>query len=168
MLTWQADLSAVLRGRIAADFLLTGAGTRIEARGWKSFFGFGVTDATGRAGSELLALVPNALDCRGNASVAISEITAGRTAVRASGEIRTSNAVCRTLGQDEVTVRPLVIALSSEDNDAVARIATETGDRLGEVRVKPARRVLIRIEPDGARLIPGLPASAPTEIELPF
>ena len=168
VLIWRARWGDLIRGRITADVLLTGPETRIEGRAWAGFVGSGLSDATGRAGPELLALFPIAADCRGRATVSINEISVSRDAMRASGDIRTSDAVCRAPGQGDIAVPPLVIALDSDGNDAIARIATGPGERLGEVRVMPTRRARIRIEPAGARLIPGLPASAPMELELPF
>ncbi|MGR3467239.1 MAG: type II secretion system protein N [Shimia sp.] len=167
-LTWRADWAALWRARYAADLRLTGPETLIEAQGWADWRTVGLRDATGRAGPELLALVPGAARCDGGAALAIARIAIARDAYAATGDITTRAATCRGPALPEVAVPPLRIALSSEGDGARAQVTAEDGTPYAEALVTPDRRARIRIEPAGARLVPGLPSSAPTELDLPF
>ncbi|MEL6915787.1 MAG: hypothetical protein AAFP13_14920 [Pseudomonadota bacterium] len=167
-LTWRADWSGLVRGRLGADLVLVGPETRIDADAWAGLGGVGMSDAIGRAGPELLALFPEAATCEGSAVVDIQTLRVSRARYDVSGEIRTRAAICRGPGLGEVTVPPLLIALGAVGDGAEARVTSAAREPYAEALLTPDRRARIRIEPAGARLVPGLPSSEPIELELPF
>jgi hypothetical protein len=64
----------------------------------------------------------------------------------------------------------MVLGLSTEGPDARAVLATAdaAATPLASLTVTADRRLLIRIEPDGALLVPGMPSSAATTLEYWF
>ncbi len=118
---------------------------------------------------DLIEAVPGTR-CEGQTIVAIDRLTWGRSAVDAQGQVRVRDGVCTPQGQAPVAVPALRVDLTSEAERGVATVVTDdaAATRLGSVSVAPDRWLRLRVEPEGARLVPGMPSSAPTEIEMPF
>lgn len=167
VLTWQGTWHSLLRGQIAADLNLTGPRTVLQGHGFASLRQFGIDDVSGRGGADLLALVPDASPCDGQAVVDIKRITWSRRAVSGQGRVQISESICQAPGQAPLETPPLDLVLTSEGAEGVATLMTGDASRteMGQARLGPDGWAKLRIEPAAARLIPGLPASAPTLLE---
>ncbi len=163
VLTWQGDWRSVLRGRVGADFRLTGAQTLLEGYGYISPLRAGLRDISGRGGSDLLALMPGTVACDGQAVVAIDHAVWSRSAVQSEGRIQISESICGR----SFTTPPLDLVLTHDDTDGVATLTTSDAARtlMGIARLSPDGWLKLRIEPTAVRLVPSLPTSAPTELE---
>ena len=69
-------------------------------------------------------------------------------------------------GRDH-SVPALRVDLLSQGDDAVA-IVSDDGGQLARLTLTSDRRALVRVEPEGAVLVPGLPTSGPIILEYPL
>ncbi len=169
-LDWQVAPGALLRGRIGAQIQLAGPDTRLTAELRASPFQTSLQQVSGRAGPGLLALAPGlpVQSCTPRAVVAIDRLSLGRGAAAAEGSVDVSEGICIDPSGREIPVPALALQLATRDQDASAALLTSDGARLAEFGVTGDRRLLIRVEPAGAALVPGMPSSAATVIEYPF
>lgn len=169
-LDWRLGAVGLLRGRIEADLVLQGSDTLIEARLAATPVSITARDISGRAGAGLLALFPRvAIDgCTPRVAVAIDSLSARRGAYAAQGGIDIPEGACVLRDGREVPVPAMAMDLTTQGDDAVAVLAEREGAVLARAEVAGTRRLRLRIEPEGARLVPGMPSSAASEIELPF
>lgn len=165
-LDWTLRPADLLRLRIGADIELSGADTLVQAGAWVGWQRFAASDVKGRAGPGLLALADPGLICDSRAVLDVDELGWSPGRASATGEIAIAAGTCTRAGQT-VDLPALKVDLGSEGQDAVA-IVTSAGDTLGRVQITGDRRAVLRIEPAGAALIPGMPSSAATQLEYPF
>ena len=59
------------------------------------------------------------------------------------------------------------LELSTQGNDAQAQLRDRDSE-LARLAVTGDRRAILRLEPEGAVLVPGLPTSGPVIVEYPF
>lgn len=168
-LTWQTQWSALLRGRIVAVAEVSGPDTLVTGTFWRSPRAMGLTDVTGRAGPGLLALAPGQplRSCTGRAVVAVDEASLAPDAARAGGQVTTEAARCVDRSGRQIDLPPMTLTLSTTGADAQAELTGPAG-ALAQATVAGGRRLILRIESDGARLVPGMPSSAPTILEYPL
>jgi hypothetical protein len=166
-LTWQMTLRGLALGRLGADLRLTGPRTLLEGSGFASVTRVGVQDLSGRAGPDLLALAPDAAACDGQANVRIASVSWARGAVESDGRVQITPSVCQGPGGNSFETPALDLVLTTAGNAAVATLTTDdtARDSMGNAQIRPDGWVNIRIEPAAARLLPGLPTSAPTVLE---
>ncbi len=164
---WQGQWSGLIRGRLGATVEIQGPRTLLDGRIYASPWQIGLQDLSGRAGPEVLALGPNAAPCEGQAIIDIASITVSRSAVSGDGFVRISESTCQPSGGPAFTTPPLHLVLTSEDESGVATLTTDdtARDTMGRAQLGPDGWVKLRIDPNAARLMPGLPTSAPTELE---
>ena len=167
VLTWQGKWSNLWRGQIGADLNLTGEGTLLKANAFASPWQLGLGDVSGRAGADLLALVPDASPCDGQAVVDIKRVTWSRNRVTSQGQVHISESNCQAPGRTAFKTPPLDLFLTSEGADAVATLTANdiAKSQMGQVRLGPDGWVKLRVEPAAAQLMPGLPDSGPTLLE---
>lgn len=168
-LQWDSHFSALILARISADVTLTGADTQLTGTISVSPWTTSLRDLTGRAGPGLLALAPGVPveRCTSRAIVDVAGARLGRGQAAVNGQIDIEAGQCLDFAGNEVAVPALSVALHSTGNDAVADL-TDAQTALAQVTVAGDRRLIIRIEPAGAELIPGLPSSGPIILEYPF
>jgi hypothetical protein len=168
-LHWDSHFSALILARISADVTLTGADTQLTGTVSISPWTTALRDLTGRAGPGLLALAPRVPveSCTSRAIVDVSLASFGRGRAAAEGQIELEAGACTDFAGNPIAVPALTIALHGAGNDAVADL-TDTQTPLAQVTVAGDRRLIIRVEPAGAALIPGLPSSGPIMLEYPF
>lgn len=168
MLGWTLRPGELLRLRVAVDVALAGPDTAVDGRATLSPVHLTLTDTVGRAGPGLLRLAPGLrLDCDNSASLDVRSFDLSRSLVRAAGGVDIAAGTCRVNGV-EVPLPAIRIVLE-EDGDAARAVArTEDGAVLASLRVTPGRRAMLRVEPAGAVLVPGMPSSAPTMLDIPF
>ena len=167
LLDWSAWPAGVLRGALPVDIVLRGPATLLEGQARFSPNRVAVTDLRGRAGPDLLALVPGGPDCAVRALVAVDRLVLSRDAGEAGGTVQTEAGTC---DGGAVPVPALLATLGTEDGAATARVAAvaDAGVPLGALRADGWRRVALQVEPAGAALIPGLPTGGPTILEYAF
>ncbi|UWQ23168.1 hypothetical protein [Jannaschia sp. W003] len=171
VLDWRAEPAALLSGALAVRLVLVGPATRLDGRLRADPFGVALEGIEGRAGSEALALVPGAPQCSGvRAVVAVERLAwAWRGAASAGGGATVEPGTCTGPGGETLEVPAMRLAFGTEGPDATARLLREDdGAALAEARVGGDRRLALRLEPEGAALVPGLPRGGPMILELPF
>lgn len=167
-LDWTLRPEALLGGRIVVTTRLNGADTELTGEMKASSGHVTVRDVRGRAGAGLLRLVPTAdLVCDSHAALNVDIFHLGGGRADAAGRIDIAKGTCSAGGQS-VPLPALRVALSSAGDDALAEAESEAGVRVGSLRITGDRRSILRIEPDGAVMIPGMPSSAATILEVPF
>jgi len=170
-LEWAVSARDLWRLRLSADATLEGPDTRLSGVLAVTPRQVAALDWSGRAGPGLLTLAPRLAvgSCTSRAVVAVGRLALWRRAAAAEGEVSLSAGACATPG-GEVAVPAMVLRLTTEGRDARLALVRddEAGTVLARVDVTGDRRLLIRVEPEGAALVPGMPASAPTILEMPF
>lgn len=167
-LDWVLEPTALLRGRAAATARLSGADTDVTGAIAAGLGSVVLRDVRGRAGAGLLRLVPGgdlACDSRATLDMDVLGVTGSRAV--AAGRIDIAEGTCSIDGQS-APLPAMRVSLGSEGDDALAVAETEAGVRVGSVRVTGDRRAILRLEPEGAAMVPGLPSGAPTILEIPF
>lgn len=166
---WRTQLAALILARITAVVTLTGADTQVIGSVQVSPWSIAVRDVEGRVGAGVLRLVPGLLidGCATRAVVDVTLARFGGGQAAADGRINIEAGTCRDLGGNVIPVPAMTLTLRTEGTDAVAALADAT-QALAQVTVAGDRRLLIRVEPAGAALIPGMPSSGPTILEYPF
>ncbi len=168
-LTWATQAPALLTGRLSGAIVLTGEGTRITGTLSATPFRIEGTGIEGRAGSALLALAEGMPDvtCTARGIVDIARLSATRSGFAADGTVQIEPGACTEPSGRETPVPAMVLSLTTEGDDALARLTS--GDTLFlTARVQGDRRIALQVEPDGARNVPGLPTGAPILLDFPF
>jgi hypothetical protein len=172
LLDWRVSFRELWLGRLVADTTLDGPDTRLEAVLAILPWQISARDWTGRAGPGLVALAPRlaVTSCSTSAVVAVERLALGRSSAAARGEIGIAEGTCSDRSGREHTVPAMTLRLSTDGSDALAALSLNgaTATPLAQVTVTGDRRLLVRIEPEGAALVPGMPASGPTILEYPF
>ena len=156
-------------GRIEADVELRGSDTLITGRAAAGPAALTLRDLRGRVGPGFLPLVPGlpVESCTSRAVVDVARLRLDRRTAAADGVISIDVGRCvDRLGRDHL-LPAMRVDLLSQDGDAVA-IVSDDGGRLGRLTLTGDRRVLVRVEPEGAVLVPGLPTSGPIIVEYPL
>lgn len=168
-LNWDLRESQLLRLRALADVTLEGPDTRLEGQVVARLGSLSAQAVSGRAGPGLLALVPDPLisDCSSRAVVDIQGLSISRTAAAANGVVQIDAGQCKDLLGRDMTIPQMTVDLSTQGNDARAVVSDRDGE-LGQITVAGDRRLIVRVEPEGATLIPGMPTSGPVIVEYPF
>lgn len=170
-LGWEVSFRDLWRARLVADAEVEGPDTRLAGVLTASPRSFSAFDWAGRAGPGLLALAPRlAVTCTPRAVVAVDRLALWRRAAAAEGEVAVAEGTCAVEGGGEVAVPAMTLRLSTERRDASAVLVRDdaAATRLASVTVTGDRRLLVRVEPEGAALIPGMPSSAPLILERPL
>ena len=171
VLDWRVSFRELWLGRLVADTTLDGPDTRLAGVLALSPWQASARDWTGRAGPGLLALAPrlSVATCSSSAVVAIERLALARRSAAAEGEIGIADGTCSDRSSREYPVPAMTLRLSTDGSDAQAALSRSGATTpLAQVTVTGDRRLLIRIEPEGAALVPGMPASGPTILEYPF
>lgn len=172
VLDWRVSLRALWRGRLVADAGLEGPDTRLSGLLALSPWRVAADDWTGRAGPGLLALAPGlaVASCTSRAVVAVDRLALGRRAAAAQGRVEIAQGACLDGDGREIPVPAMVLRLAADGRDATAVLVRDdaTATPLASLRVTGDRRLLVRVEPAGAALVPGMPASAATTLEYPI
>jgi hypothetical protein len=88
-------------------------------------------------------------------------------AAAANGVVQIDAGQCKDLLGRDMTIPQMTVDLSTQGNDARAVVSDRDGE-LGQITVAGDRRLIVRVEPEGATLIPGMPTSGPVIVEYPF
>ena len=169
-LSWNASSQDFWRLRLGADVTLEGVDTRLVGHLEWTPWQVAATGVSGRAGPGLLALAPRLLveACTSTATLEVPRLALGRTQAEARGEATLAAGACALRDGGEVPVPALRLDLSTDGADARASLSDVTGTTLATVSVVGGDTLRVRVEPAGASLVPGMPASAATELEFPL
>lgn len=168
-LRWQGNAGQLLRGKLRMDVSLQGHDTQLMGQVWMTPTSVGANDVSGRAGPGLLPLFPNFLvkSCTSRAIVDVALLRVGRDSAAADGVILVDAGTCVDQFGGDNTVPKLQLDLLTQGRDAVGQLTDRDGS-LAQFTITGDRRVIARIEPEGAVLVPGLPTSGPIIVEYPF
>lgn len=170
---WRVRPTASLGARaLRLDWSVAGSDTRLTGAASVGPDGsVSVAGITGIAGWSLVeaALTGVPFRCDPRARVDIAEIAVADAAFRAEGTMITGRGECA----DEVgaVAVPALEALVENVADGVrllVRLREQPDTVLGEAVVTAAGDLVITIQPAGAALVPGMPTSAATVIEMPL
>lgn len=166
---WEAQPGALVLGRFSIAVDVQGADTQLNGRLFATPWSVAAQEITGRAGPGLIQLIPTIPieTCNSRAVVDISEVRVWRNAARAEGALAIDAGSCVDLQGRTQTVPEMSVDLLSQGNDALA-ILTDRDGQLARLTLSGDRRIILRIEPEGATLVPGLPTSGPIILEYGF
>lgn len=169
-LAWDVSLGSLLLGRVTADVELSGVDTMLTGQISASPWRVALRDVSGRAGPGLLVLVPDlAVDaCTSRIVVSVPWLALSRNAAAAEGTITLDSGICTATDGAEIPLPAMLLALDTEGSDATADLTDAAAAPLARIVVAGDRRLILRLEPAGASLIPGLPTSGPLILEFPF
>lgn len=179
-LAWRLDRQGSIKALAPLfDITLDGPGTRLAAQGEVSPRGTGgmLRNVTGRASWPLVAaFAPDAppLDCDPVAVIDLARVLVGRDRIGAEGDVRSPAGSCTQTARPEHAAVPvpalaLRATMEGDVSRAMLEAAQDGGTVLAEASIARARTLALTVYPAGARLVPGLPSSAPIglEMELP-
>ncbi len=168
-LEWQVRARSlwVLRGVV--DWSVQGSDTQLSGIATVTPWSLRGSDIVGRAGPGLLDFVPDAMltDCSARAVVDVQNVVAKQGSFAAAGVVSADAGTCKDLLGRVISLPAMTLDLSTIGDDARGDLRDRDG-RLAQVTVTGNRRVIVRVEPEGAALIPGMPTGGPIVIEYPF
>lgn len=169
-LSWRLSPRDLWRLRVVADAELLGPDTRLSGMLAVSPWAVSSLGWSGRAGPGLLQLAPGfAATCTPLAVVDVERLSRGARRASADGTVAVAAGSCALPSGTEAPVPAMTLSLSTEGRDARAvLVRDDDGATLAGATVTGSRRLRLRIEPAGAALVPGLPASGPIELERPL
>lgn len=174
LVTWVVDGAASLwTFGFAADWRLTGPGTDLagEVVGWPGGVDFG--PASGVAAWPLVAaLLPGLpIACSGQARFAAVAFGFDATERTGSGTVTAPAGECARIDRpDDRIPRPALHTQISTQPDAVQLLVTpQDGARVALVtaRLTTEDRLVVTVHREGAALVPGMPKTADSELDLP-
>lgn len=168
-LSWDLRGWSVLTTRAVTDWTLQGPDTQLTGILTVSPWAAEASDVAGRAGLGLLALLPGSplKDCTSRAVVDVQTLAWQRDAARAGGVIQIDAGTCQDLLGRATAIPQMTLDLSAQGSDARAVLSDRDGT-LAQVTVTGDQRLILRVEPEGATLVPGMPTGGPMIIEYPF
>ena len=168
-LAWTVNARSLALLQLRMDVTLQGPDTQATGRAMLTPWSVSVQDLTGRAGAGLLQLLPDVpiKGCSARAVLDVRALRMTRDAASSDGRIVINEGTCIDTFDRTQTVPQMQVDLLTQGRDAVA-VLTDKGGQLARITVAGDRRLIVRVEPEGATLIPGLPTSGPIILEYPF
>jgi hypothetical protein len=166
---WRTDPGQIVFGRFTGDAVLKGADTQVTGTFAATPFSLSAQDIAGRAGPGLLQLFPALLveSCETRAVVDIAAIRLDRKSAFADGTVAIDAGTCTDTSGTVITLPQTRVNLGSEARNLTA-VLSDRDSQLAKATLASDRRLILRVEPEGAVLIPGLPTGGPIIIEYPF
>ena len=159
---------------LAADWRLAGPGTDLAGRVVMYPGGVDLGPLSGVASWPVIAAAMPGLpfSCTGQARFAAVDLQISGPDRTGAGTVTAPASACTRLdGQTEPVPVPALHAKISTENDAVQVLLTpQDGARVAllTARLTTADRVVVTIHRDGAKLVPGMPSTADSELDLPL
>ena len=168
-LSWDLRGRSILTARAVTDWTVQGPDTQLSGVMTATPRGGELRDVAGRAGPGLLALLPGAplTDCTSRAVVDLQRLAWAGDVAHAAGVVQIDAGTCNDLLGRATAVPQMVLDLSAQGRDARAVLSDRDGT-LAQVTVTGDRRLILRVEPEGATLVPGMPTGGPMIVEYPF
>ena len=155
------------------DVEVSGPSTRLTARAGLTPDRLTLFDVTGRAGWSLISsLAPKIpISCTPLAAVDLNRVVLSKILVGAEGVLRSNAGDC--VNRDlpniaPVPVPPLTARMTMDDRGTRAVLAAtdDAGIPLAEASLTGVKMLAITVHPEGARMVPGMPSSAPMMLEM--
>ncbi len=173
--TWDSRVGASVRARAwVADLRVTGPETDLTGQWALRPGGATLAPLGGRMGWSLIDAVLPGLEitCATTADVDVARAEFGPDNRAATGQLRLAPGTCaRVDGTVTDVPLPAVVAdiATTADGVGIAITGVDTpGMALGNLLVTPDDRLRITVFAAGAALVPGLPSSGDSQIELPL
>lgn len=168
-LDWDLRGWPLFAARGVADWTLQGPDTQLTGVATFTPASISAADIVGRIGPGLVDLIPGAAlkNCTSQAVVDVQRLSWRKGAAAAAGAVLISEGRCKDLLGRDTTVPQMTLDLTTEGRDAQA-LLKDRDSTLAKVTVTGERRLIARIEPEGAVLVPGMPTGGPMIIEMPF
>lgn len=171
---WDVDVAASLRAlRLMLDWTIIGSDTRLAGRASLSSLDAEVSDIKGVAdwtlATALLGELP--VQCDLTARVNLDRMAVAPGVLAADGALTIAAGACAAEpGTAPVDIPALHAKITTfPEGIAVTVARQDTPDvRLGSIEVLTEGRMIATMLPAGARLVPGMPSSAPATIEIPL
>lgn len=173
--TWNTRVAASLAAWAwVADWRLTGPGTELSGGVVLRRAGGSVGPVSGVASWPVVAaLMPDLpITCDGQATFVAVAVTVDGALRTGSGSVAVPAATCaRSDGQGGAVPVPALRSDVHTLPDSVQAVVTAqegTGVQLVTARLTAADRLVLTIHKAGAELVPGMPATADSELDLPL
>jgi hypothetical protein len=168
-LDWEVRSRSLLLARGVVDWTLQGGDTQLTGVASVTPWALEARTVVGRAGPGLLALVPDLAlkNCTSRAVVDVQNLRWQEGRAAAAGVVSVDAGSCEDLLGRAATVPQMTLDLTTQGSDARG-LLRDRDSVLAEITVTGDRRLIARIEPEGAILVPGMPTGGPIIIEYPF
>ncbi|MEQ5826269.1 hypothetical protein J3456_02735 [Sulfitobacter sp. NFXS29] len=168
-LDWEVRGRSLLLARGVVDWTLQGNDTQLTGVASATPWALEARTVVGRAGPGLLALVPEfALkNCTSRAVVDVQTLRWQEGRAAAAGVVSVEAGSCEDLLGSAATIPQMTLDLTTQGSDARGQLR-DRDSVLAEFTVTGDRRLIARVEPEGAVLVPGMPTGGPIIIEYPF
>lgn len=171
---WEiAPVRSVLRGSLVGDWSLRGSDTSLQGRAALRSRHIVLEDVDGRAGWTLVsAISPTlAISCDATARVSIRKLAFGDDEKIVIGEVQSAPGTCVSLTgvpPEPVGAPPLIATAIQDGGVSRFRVTTaaDPGTILTDASLTKDGDFSLTVYPAGARLVPGMPTSGATTIEL--
>lgn len=171
---WTIDpWASVLELAVIADWTLAGPDTRLSGRARIGPGRYRLEGVSGVAGWPLVAAALSGLPfaCDPNARVELERLEVDPAGFDAAGRLSTGAGVCREPPPSgaPVAVPALVGQLRSVQGGVHLGVAARERPEiaLGELLVHAEGRLIVTVHPAGAALVPGMPSSGASIVEIP-
>lgn len=163
-----ASLAAL---RLEGDWTIAGPEMRIAGHARIAPGQVEVTSASGSLGWDVVdAVLPDLpFRCDPSARIEIASLRVSGEEITIAGTAQSGPGRCADdLGVIDVPGLLAKIASNAEGIDLKITRRDTPGQALGDIRLLRTGRLVVTVQPQGARLVPGLPTSGPTVLELPI
>lgn len=167
-------LASLGQAALVAQWSLQGPGTQLQGNARLRTNGASVNGVGGRASWRLIAALGSTLPiaCEAQARVAIEQAAFGETLETLEGELRSGPAVCaatNATSAQPVEVPPLqAVATTTADGVRVDVTTAAEATLLARATLNAQNTLVLTLMPAGARLVPGMPTSGETILEVPL
>lgn len=168
---WQDSLTG---GALTLDLTLAGPGTDLSGRVQLGPFRQQLGPVNGRLAWPLVeAIVPTAdITCALSAIIQDVTLVQHRAARSGTGNLRSSEGSCMRPGVTDapVPIPAMIVRVSPGLPDIVAAITARDAPDVPLVtgRLTDADRIMVTIHRAGAAMVPGMPSSSDSELDLPL
>lgn len=179
MLEWQVNaLASVLTGSLRADVTLTGLDSDLTAQIAVRGDSASLRSASGTIGWPLVDALMPGLTIGCNLTAHLRDLTIlgipfhglANALPNAAGSLQVGQGTCaRHDGKfGTVPVPDLAVTVAPKDGGSLGRVATTQAPDtpLADAELTKDARILIRVYPEGAARVPGMPSGGITELEL--
>ncbi len=168
-LDWEVRGQPLLLARGVVDWTLQGRDTQLTGVARATPWALEAETVVGRAGPGLMALIPGLAlkNCTSRAVVDLQSLSWREGRATAAGVVSVEAGNCEDLLGRAASVPQMTLDLTTQGNDARG-LLRDRDSVLAELTVTGDRRVIARVEPEGAVLVPGMPTGGPIIIEYPF
>ncbi len=166
MRNWQS----IRQLAFVADVTLTGPGANLSGRIALRPNRVTLFELSGTAGWPLVkAVLPNVpFDCAAMATLLQASGTATRSDRALTAQASVPEGLCTRTSGEAVSHPALLLNVATGEAGILGRLTDAGGNELARLALTPDDRVRITVAQAGARLMPGMPASSDSQIDVPL